>query len=108
MKARRLVYGPPARAGSRNTPWPVPSYLPRPGAASSALSTLRDIVIPLAHQFVDGIIRYVFPTAGSRRARIEGAALGHFRRAYRDPPYPPFPGGTPGCNHPCLLAYLSL
>ena len=107
MKTLRPGSYPLAKAGSRNMPWPVLFYLPRPGPAPQALSALQGIVIPLTRQFVTRIIRYVFLTAGSHRVRIEGAALRLFRRAYRDPHTRRSPEG-PGCNHPCLLAYLIL
>ena len=107
MKARRPVYRPPASAGPRNTPWPVPSYLPRPGAASSVLSTLRDIVIPLARQFVDRIIRYVFPTAGTHRARVGKPRPGSLGGPTEIPRTRRF-AEAPWCNHPGVLAYLSL
>jgi hypothetical protein len=56
--------------------WPVFFYLPRPDAASSALSALQDILISLACRFVYRIIRYESLAAGAYRICWKGSILG--------------------------------
>jgi hypothetical protein len=61
-------------------PWPVFFYLPRPDAASSALSALRDILIALHASSCTGL--YVMSLL--LREHAESAGRGHSRAAGRN------------------------